>query len=148
MVQMTWWVLTKLRCLFLCMFLVRKSHLIHTISKLEHLMFLYIPRLSCFFFFSFSHICAQSPIHMKSNLSVVHLFQLRVSSILSNSSYILILDCDMYCNDSTSARQAMCFHLDPKISPSLAFVQFPQKFHNISKTDIYDSQLRITFMVR
>ncbi|KAJ0034364.1 hypothetical protein Pint_24635 [Pistacia integerrima] len=73
---------------------------------------------------------------------------LRVSSILSNSSYILILDCDMYCNDSTSARQAMCFHLDPKISPSLAFVQFPQKFHNISKTDIYDSQLRITFMTR
>ncbi|KAJ0092161.1 hypothetical protein Patl1_25190 [Pistacia atlantica] len=73
---------------------------------------------------------------------------LRVSSILSNSSYILILDCDMYCNDSTSARQAMCFHLDPKISPSLAFVQFPQKFHNISNTDIYDSQLRITFMTR
>ncbi|KAI8566404.1 hypothetical protein RHMOL_Rhmol02G0037500 [Rhododendron molle] len=67
---------------------------------------------------------------------------LRVSAMISNSPYILVLDCDMYCNDPTSARQAMCFHLDPKISPSLGFVQFPQKFHNISKTDVYDSQLR------
>ncbi|THG08517.1 hypothetical protein TEA_002150 [Camellia sinensis var. sinensis] len=67
--------------------------------------------------------------------------------MISNSPYILVLDCDMYCNDPSSARQAMCFHLDPKMSPSLAFVQFPQKFHNISKTDIYDSQLRSTFKV-
>ncbi|KAJ4722629.1 Cellulose synthase-like protein [Melia azedarach] len=73
---------------------------------------------------------------------------LRVSSILSNSPYILVLDCDMHCNDTTSAKQAMCFHLDPKISPSLAVVQFPQKFHNISKIDIYDGQLRNIFVVR
>ncbi|KAK4857331.1 hypothetical protein QYF36_026982 [Acer negundo] len=69
---------------------------------------------------------------------------LRVSSIISNSPYILALDCDMYCNDPISARQAMCFHLDTKISPSLAFVQFPQKFHTITKSDIYDSHLRTT----
>ena len=74
--------------------------------------------------------------------------QLRVSSVMSNSPYILVLDCDMFCNDPTSARYAMCFHLDPKISSSLAFVQFPQKFHNISKNDIYDSQLRSIFTVR
>ncbi|KAA8527737.1 hypothetical protein F0562_035394 [Nyssa sinensis] len=67
---------------------------------------------------------------------------LRVSGIISNSPYILALDCDMYCNGKSSARQAMCFHLDPNISPSLAFVQFPQKFQNISKKDIYDSQWR------
>ncbi|KAK2647221.1 hypothetical protein Ddye_022416 [Dipteronia dyeriana] len=73
---------------------------------------------------------------------------LRVSSIISNSPYILALDCDMYCNDPTSARQAMCFHLDTKISPSLAFVQFPQKFHTVTKSDIYDSHLRTTFMIR
>ncbi|KAI8010356.1 Cellulose synthase-like protein G2 [Camellia lanceoleosa] len=72
---------------------------------------------------------------------------LRVSAMISNSPYILVLDCDMYCNDPSSARQAMCFHLDPKMSPSLAFVQFPQKFHNISKTDIYDSQLRSVFKI-
>lgn len=74
--------------------------------------------------------------------------QLRISGIISNSPYILILDCDMHSNDPSSARQAMCFHLDPKISPSLAFVQFPQRFHNISKNDIYDSALRAVFAVR
>ncbi|KAI7757788.1 hypothetical protein M8C21_029164 [Ambrosia artemisiifolia] len=72
---------------------------------------------------------------------------LRVSSLISNSPYILGLDCDMYCNDKNSAREAMCFHLDPKLSSSLAFVQFPQTFHNISKHDIYESQLRCTFKV-
>lgn len=53
----------------------------------------------------------------------------------------------MHSNDPSSARQAMCFHLDPKISPSLAFVQFPQRFRNISKNDIYDSALRAVFVV-
>ncbi|KAK4340653.1 hypothetical protein RND71_039154 [Anisodus tanguticus] len=72
---------------------------------------------------------------------------LRVSGIISNSPYILMLDCDMHSNDPSSARQAMCFHLDPKISPSLAFVQFPQRFHNISKNDIYGSALRVCFVV-
>ncbi|KAJ4719006.1 Cellulose synthase [Melia azedarach] len=72
---------------------------------------------------------------------------LRVSGVISNAPYILGLDCDMYCNDPTSARQAMCFHLDPKISSSLAFVQFPQKFHNINKHDIYDGQFRSAYRV-
>ncbi|XP_004495306.1 cellulose synthase-like protein E1 [Cicer arietinum] len=71
----------------------------------------------------------------------------RVSGVISNSPYILVLDCDMFCSEPASARQALCFHLDPKISPSLAFVQFPQKFHNISKNDIYDSQHRATYKV-
>ncbi|KAK6121545.1 hypothetical protein DH2020_044713 [Rehmannia glutinosa] len=66
---------------------------------------------------------------------------IRVSAVISNAPYILVLDCDHYCNDPTSARQAMCFFLDPKISPKLAFVQFPQKFHNISQHDIYDARL-------
>ncbi|KAI3469709.1 hypothetical protein Pfo_026372 [Paulownia fortunei] len=66
---------------------------------------------------------------------------IRVSAVISNAPYILVLDCDHYCNDPTSARQAMCFYLDPEISPKLAFVQFPQKFHNISEHDIYDAQL-------
>ncbi|KAF6175036.1 hypothetical protein GIB67_039584 [Kingdonia uniflora] len=70
---------------------------------------------------------------------------LRVSGALSNAPFILVLDCDMYCNDPSSARQAMCFHLDPDISPSLAFVQFPQTFHNVSKNDLYGGKLKITF---
>ncbi|XWS13808.1 hypothetical protein CRYUN_Cryun36dG0070100 [Craigia yunnanensis] len=72
---------------------------------------------------------------------------LRVSAMMSNSSYILVLDCDMYCNDPTSARQAMCYLCDPEISPSLAFVLFPQTFRNISKDDIYDSQIRFIFKI-
>ncbi|XP_017975686.1 PREDICTED: cellulose synthase-like protein G2 isoform X3 [Theobroma cacao] len=74
--------------------------------------------------------------------------KLRVSSMISNSPYILVLDCDMRCNDPTSALQAMCFHLDPRISSNLAFVQFPQKFHNLSTMDIYDGQLRSVFLVK
>lgn len=70
---------------------------------------------------------------------------LRVSGVMSNSPYILVLDCDMYCNDPSSARQAMCFHLDPRLSPSLMLVQFPQMFHNISENDIYDSKIRPYF---
>ncbi|OMO95531.1 Cellulose synthase [Corchorus olitorius] len=73
---------------------------------------------------------------------------LRVSALISNSPYILVLDCDMFCNDPTSARQAMCCHLDPQISPSLAFVQFPQTFRNLSKDDIYDSEIRAAFKIQ
>lgn len=67
---------------------------------------------------------------------------LRVSSTLSNAPYILVLDCDMYCSDSISARQAMCFHLDPKISPTLGWVQYPQKFHTVNESDVYDSEMK------
>ncbi|KAL8142784.1 hypothetical protein V2J09_015816 [Rumex salicifolius] len=70
---------------------------------------------------------------------------LRVSGVISNSPVVLVLDCDMQCNDPTSAKQAMCFFLDKYISSSLAFVQFPQRFRNVSKHDIYDTSLRICF---
>ncbi|KAF8388199.1 hypothetical protein HHK36_026865 [Tetracentron sinense] len=76
------------------------------------------------------------------------LIELRVSGIISNSPFTLVLDCDMYCSDPTSAKQAMCFHLDPEISPSLAFVQFPQMFYNVSKNDIYDGQARSAYKTK
>ncbi|GAB2294520.1 hypothetical protein Dimus_028724 [Dionaea muscipula] len=72
---------------------------------------------------------------------------LRVSALISNSGFILVLDCDMYCNDPSSARQAMCFHLDPNITSSLAFVQYPQRFYNVSRSDIYDSALKVPFLL-
>ncbi|KAL1154648.1 hypothetical protein V6Z11_A09G257500 [Gossypium hirsutum] len=72
---------------------------------------------------------------------------LRVSAMISNSPHILVLDCDMHCNDPTSARQAMCYYCDPQTSQSIAFVQFPQTFRNISEDDIYDSQLRFIFKI-
>ncbi|GMJ01946.1 cellulose synthase like G2, ARABIDOPSIS THALIANA CELLULOSE SYNTHASE LIKE G2 [Hibiscus trionum] len=88
---------------------------------------------------------ASAPHHFKAGaLNVV----LRVSSMISNAPYVLVLDCDMRCNDPSSAKQAMCFHLDPNISPNLAFVQFPQMFHNLSNMDIYDGKLRSVFSVK
>ncbi|KAK6138732.1 hypothetical protein DH2020_027525 [Rehmannia glutinosa] len=66
---------------------------------------------------------------------------LRVSAMISNAPYFIVLDCDHYCNDPTSARQAMCFYFDPEISSKLAWVQFPQHFHNISEHDLYDGNL-------
>lgn len=73
---------------------------------------------------------------------------LRVSGILSNAPYMVVLDCDMYCNDPASAKQAMCFHLDTQISDSLAYVQFPQIFYNVSKRDIYDGQARSAYKMK
>ncbi|KAI3693077.1 hypothetical protein L6452_32905 [Arctium lappa] len=70
---------------------------------------------------------------------------LRVSGIMSNAPYMLVLDCDMYCNEPTSAKQAMCFHLDPKLSSSLSYVQYPQIFYNLSQKDIYDGQARSAY---
>uniref|UniRef100_A0A7N0USY3 Uncharacterized protein n=1 Tax=Kalanchoe fedtschenkoi TaxID=63787 RepID=A0A7N0USY3_KALFE len=69
---------------------------------------------------------------------------LRVSGVISNGAYVLVLDCDMYCNDPSSAKQALCFHSDPEV----AFVQFPQMFHNVSKKDIYDGQCRAAFKTK
>ncbi|KAL7225269.1 hypothetical protein ACSBR1_020617 [Camellia fascicularis] len=42
----------------------------------------------------------------------------------------------------------MCFHLDPEISRSLGFVQYPQMFYNVSKNDIYDNQSRSTYKMK
>ncbi|KAL3626393.1 hypothetical protein CASFOL_029942 [Castilleja foliolosa] len=66
---------------------------------------------------------------------------LRVSALISNAPYFLVLDCDMYCYDPSSARQAMCFYLDPKISSKIGWVQFPQKFRDLSEHDIYGGSL-------
>ncbi|KAG8370358.1 hypothetical protein BUALT_Bualt14G0108600 [Buddleja alternifolia] len=66
---------------------------------------------------------------------------LRVSAMISNAPYFMVLDCDHYCNDPSSARQAMCFYFDPELSPKLAWVQFPQHFHNMSDHDLYDGNL-------
>nr|GMD80292.1 cellulose synthase-like protein G3 [Ipomoea batatas] len=73
---------------------------------------------------------------------------LRVSGLMSNAPYMVVLDCDMYCNDSSSAKQAMCFHLDPNISRDLSYVQYPQIFYNVSKNDIYDGQARSAYTTK
>jgi hypothetical protein len=73
-----------------------------------------------------------------------------VSSLVSNAPYVMVLDCDMYCNTRSSVLEAMCFHLDRRSrhANDLAFVQFPQMFHNLSGSDIYANELRSIFSVR
>ncbi|XP_038897440.1 cellulose synthase-like protein E1 isoform X2 [Benincasa hispida] len=68
---------------------------------------------------------------------------LRVSSHISNGQIILNVDCDMYSNNSDSIRDALCFLMDEEKGHEIAYVQFPQKFHNVTKNDIYGSALRV-----
>ncbi|KAJ7960952.1 putative Cellulose synthase [Quillaja saponaria] len=72
---------------------------------------------------------------------------LRVSSKISNGKIILNVDCDMYSNNSQSLRDALCFLMDEEKGHEIAFVQFAQKFENITKNDIYSNSLRIIFEV-
>ncbi|CAL5087818.1 unnamed protein product [Urochloa decumbens] len=64
---------------------------------------------------------------------------IRVSSVISNSPIILIVDCDMYSNNSDAIRDAMCFFLDEEMGHKIAFVQNPQNYNNMTKNNIYGS---------
>ncbi|CAH8306252.1 unnamed protein product [Eruca vesicaria subsp. sativa] len=68
---------------------------------------------------------------------------LRVSSKISCGRIILSLDCDMYVNNSKSAREALCILLDEKQGKEIAFVQFPQFYDNLTRNDLYGSMMRV-----
>ncbi|CAA0810720.1 Cellulose synthase-like protein E1 [Striga hermonthica] len=68
---------------------------------------------------------------------------IRVSSEISNGAVILNVDCDMYSNNSQSIRDALCFFLDEGKGREIAFVQFPQNFHNLTKNDLYGVSMRV-----
>jgi hypothetical protein len=70
-----------------------------------------------------------------------------VSSRISNAPIILNVDCDMYSNNSDSARDAMCFFMDEENGHEIGFVQFPQAFENITKNDVYGSSLNVVMEV-
>ncbi|XP_019177303.1 PREDICTED: cellulose synthase-like protein E1 [Ipomoea nil] len=72
---------------------------------------------------------------------------IRVSSEISNAPIILTLDCDMYSNDSGSVQDALCFFMDEEKSHNIAYVQYPQSFHNITKNELYGGCLRISYLV-
>lgn len=65
---------------------------------------------------------------------------MRVSSTMSNGPVILTLDCDMYANDPQAPQRALCYMLDPRMAPRLAYVQFPQRFQGIDENDIYANE--------
>ncbi|XP_059064067.1 cellulose synthase-like protein E6 isoform X2 [Cryptomeria japonica] len=63
--------------------------------------------------------------------------KIRVSALMSNAPFILTLDCDMYANNCDALREAMCFFMDSPTGHQFAYVQFPQRFHGITKNDLY-----------
>ncbi|KAL3352503.1 hypothetical protein AABB24_020479, partial [Solanum stoloniferum] len=69
---------------------------------------------------------------------------IRVSSQISNAPIILNLDCDMYSNDPDAIRESLCFFMDEKQGYKVAYVQYPQRYNNATKNDIYGNIARVT----
>ncbi|PPD82637.1 hypothetical protein GOBAR_DD20427 [Gossypium barbadense] len=68
---------------------------------------------------------------------------IRVSSRISNGPIILNVDCDMYSNNSKSIKYSLCIFMDEEKGDEIAYIQFPQKFNNLTKNDIYGSSFRV-----
>lgn len=73
--------------------------------------------------------------------------QVRVSAVLTNSPYILNLDCDHYVNNSKAVREAMCFMMDPQVGGDVCYIQFPQRFDGIDNSDRYANRNIVFFDV-
>ncbi|XP_004485918.1 cellulose synthase A catalytic subunit 8 [UDP-forming]-like isoform X2 [Cicer arietinum] len=71
----------------------------------------------------------------------------RVSAVLTNAPYILNLDCDHYVNNSKAVREAMCFLMDPEVGRDVCYVQFPQRFDGIDRSDRYANRNTVFFDV-
>ncbi|XP_038904313.1 cellulose synthase-like protein G2 isoform X2 [Benincasa hispida] len=70
---------------------------------------------------------------------------LRVSATMTNAPIILNLDCDVYSNDPETPNRVLCYLLDSKLKSNLGYIQFPQRFHGVSKSDIYDTERKRVF---
>ncbi|XP_058112663.1 cellulose synthase-like protein E1 isoform X2 [Magnolia sinica] len=81
----------------------------------------------------------QSVVNSRNHQAII---QIRVSSVISNGPIILTIDCDMYSNNAESVRDALCFFMDEEKGREIAYVQFPQSFHNLSKNDIYGNSYK------
>eukprot|EP00253_Pinus_taeda_P029721 PITA_29721 len=67
----------------------------------------------------------------------------RVSGVMTNSPFILNLDCDMFVNNSKAIQHAMCFFLDCKSERDCGFVQFPQLFYTSIKDDPFGNEMKL-----
>jgi hypothetical protein len=63
--------------------------------------------------------------------------------VISNSPIILIVDCDVYSNNSDSIRDALCFFMDEEMGHKVGYVQYPQNYTNLTKNDIYGNSLNV-----
>ncbi|KAJ9690729.1 hypothetical protein PVL29_013072 [Vitis rotundifolia] len=79
--------------------------------------------------------------------SMVCFGQVRVSAVLTNAPFILNLDCDHYVNNSKAVREAMCFLMDPQVGQDVCYVQFPQRFDGIDRSDRYANRNTVFFDV-
>ncbi|KAG0490855.1 hypothetical protein HPP92_007718 [Vanilla planifolia] len=69
----------------------------------------------------------------------------RVSAVLTNAPYILNLDCDHYVNNSKAVREAMCFMMDSSVGRDVCYIQFPQRFDGIDRSDRYANRNIVFF---
>ncbi|XP_022849637.1 cellulose synthase-like protein G3 [Olea europaea var. sylvestris] len=72
---------------------------------------------------------------------------LRVSSIMTNAPIVLTLDCDMYSNDPSTLQRVLCYISDKSIRPNLGYIQIPQLYHGLNKTDIYASEHKRLYQI-
>ncbi|KAG6768873.1 hypothetical protein POTOM_024485 [Populus tomentosa] len=70
---------------------------------------------------------------------------IRVSSRISNGPIIMNVDCDMYSNNSSSLRDALCFFMDEEKGHEIGYVQYPQSMMNVTKNDLYGNSLNVIF---
>ncbi|KAF7127350.1 hypothetical protein RHSIM_Rhsim11G0079500 [Rhododendron simsii] len=56
-----------------------------------------------------------------------HLIYLRASTVISNATYLLNVDCDNYIINKKALREAMCFMMDPASGKKICYVQFPKR---------------------
>jgi len=66
---------------------------------------------------------------------------------MTNAPIILTLDCDSCSNDPETPLRAMCYLSDPETRPQLAYVQFPQIFRGINKSDIYNAEFKRLYQI-
>ncbi|GBG91288.1 hypothetical protein CBR_g52173 [Chara braunii] len=62
---------------------------------------------------------------------------MRSSALITNGPFILNLDCDHYVNNARAVREAMCYLMDPFVGAQTCFVQFPQRFDGVDRSDRY-----------
>ncbi|XP_031125720.1 cellulose synthase-like protein G2 [Ipomoea triloba] len=72
---------------------------------------------------------------------------IRVSGVMTNAPIILTLDCDMYSNDPSTPKRALCYFMDRSVRPNLGYIQFPQRFHGLNEADIYASEHKHIFQI-
>lgn len=70
-----------------------------------------------------------------------------MSAVLTNSPYLLNLDCDHYINNSKALREAMCFMMDPLLGKRVCYVQFPRRFDGINQDDRFANRKTVFFDV-